>query len=133
MDERLAPLLTVNQRWFRGLDSQLRGRKCGKHFVDHGFRSIRHVENGAEKPDVLIDVGQRMRGQGKHRHAAFEDRGQGFEPIGNRGHDQVGRSGEYFFRSRRPRVRDHFQVMSAQGRDGLEAITGAGDERVEAA
>ena len=133
VDERLAPLFTVNRRWLRGAGGALRGRKRGEHFVDHRFGSIGNVENGAEKPDVVIDVGQGMRGQGEYRHSGFQDLGQGFEPVGNGSQDQVGRSGEDLLRGRRPRVRDHFQITSAQSRHGHKAVTGAGNERVETA
>ncbi len=133
VNKRFAPLFAVDRSRFHHRSLRLGGRDRADHFLDHRLGPPLRVEDVPQETDVLIDVGQRMGRQGENWNAALQDGGQGFQPVGNGREHQVGRCREDFFRVRGPRIRDDFQIAFAQSRDRLQAITGAGDQRVEAA
>ena len=112
MDEGLAPLFAVDDGGLGAAFTALaRGSDGGLHFGDDGFGCLLGVDYCGDEADVLVDVGEGVRGQGQDGEARFEDCGEGFHAIGDAGEDEVRFRGEDFFGVGGPAVVEDLGVL----------------------
>ncbi len=132
VDEGLAPLFAVDGGfWLAGC-----GFLCGKdgllEGLDEGFGFGGAVDLARDEAGVVEDVGEGVRGEREEGDAGFQDRGEGFETVGDGGYDEVGCDGCEFVGGGGPGVLEDGEVEGGEGGEGFEAVFGVGAEGVEA-
>ncbi len=93
VDEWLAPLLAVDERWVSGDGGGAGGFDGLGEVVDESLAGGRGGGDGGDEADVVVDIGEGVGGEGEDGQAGFEDCGQGFEAVGDAGEDEVGAGG----------------------------------------
>ena len=82
----------------------------GLHLGYEGFSFGGCINGCGDEADVFVDVGYRVRSQGKDWQSGFEDRGQGFKAIRDARDDEVWFGGEDLIGVSGPTVVKDFQV-----------------------
>ena len=103
---------------------------------DDGFGLWGRVDERGDEANVVVDVGEGVRSEGKSGEAGFEDGGEGFEAVGDTGDNEVGFGGDQRFQVsgfvERPTVLKDWEVARGECGDELETVFGAGAEVFEA-
>jgi hypothetical protein len=132
VDERLAPLFAVDSWSVSAVAAPAGGCHGGLHLRDESFGCGLGVDDGGDEADVLVNVGQIVRGEGEDGEARFEDRGKGLHTVRDAGEDEIGLRGEDLFGVGCPAVVEDVWALFRQLGESFQAVFGAGAEVVEA-